>query len=189
MSTGTGHLFRIASSESRLPCSSLSRAQLASHQNNIFQTTRNPADTCAHHIHILDTWPTGSVIHFKSPHLFVPASWIRCGVPAVLIMPRDLEAEKPSPPPVTLTESPNSVGTERSDSPHDAEESPTSNRGRFVITPEDQKNPAPTTLHPYTRPLTISDLDSVVALENASFPNPEERASKEKVSHFSSRTA
>lgn len=34
---------------------------------------------------------------------------------------------------------------------------------------------------PNIRPLTASDLDSVVALENAAFHNPEFRASKEKV--------
>jgi len=33
---------------------------------------------------------------------------------------------------------------------------------------------------PNTRPLTTSDLDSVVALENAAFPQPEHRASREK---------
>lgn len=37
-------------------------------------------------------------------------------------------------------------------------------------------------LHPYTRLLTISDLDSCVALENAAFPIKQERASREKVS-------
>jgi len=96
-------------------------------------------------------------------------------------MPRDLEQEKPSPPPVALTESPNSVGTERSDSPNETENSPTSSRGRFVIIPRDQQRQAPTAFHPYTRPLTISDLDSVVALENAAFSNPEERATREKL--------
>lgn len=35
---------------------------------------------------------------------------------------------------------------------------------------------------PNTRPLTISDLDSVVALENASFTDPNHRASPDKAS-------
>ncbi|KAK4450685.1 hypothetical protein QBC34DRAFT_62646 [Podospora aff. communis PSN243] len=36
---------------------------------------------------------------------------------------------------------------------------------------------------PNTRPLTVSDLESVVALENAAFPNPEHRASREKLEY------
>lgn len=98
-------------------------------------------------------------------------------------MPRDLEAEQPAPP-VPLTESPNSVATERSESPEMEEDSPSANRrGQFVIVPENEQVKAPsTTLHLYTRPLTISDLESVVALENAAFTNPEERATREKVS-------
>ena len=101
-------------------------------------------------------------------------------------MPRDLEAEnaqaQASSPPVTLTESPNSVATERSDCP-DEEESPTRQR-QFVIIPQDLQNKATTNLHPYTRPLTISDLESVVALENSAFSNPEELATREKVRRF-----
>lgn len=38
-------------------------------------------------------------------------------------------------------------------------------------------------LHPYTRPLTISDLDSCIALENAAF-DESERCSPDKVSLF-----
>lgn len=48
--------------------------------------------------------------------------------------------------------------------------------------------PFVTTFSPNIRPLTISDLDACIALENAAFPNPEHRASPEKVcipSHFS----
>jgi len=97
-------------------------------------------------------------------------------------MPRDLEQERPAPP-VPFTESPNSVTTERSESPAGQEErnaSPTADRQRqFVLVPED-KQVKPTNLHPYTRPLTISDVDSCVALENAAFTNPEERATREK---------
>ncbi|KAK0121379.1 hypothetical protein ONS96_011552 [Cadophora gregata f. sp. sojae] len=99
-------------------------------------------------------------------------------------MPRDLEQERPAPP-VPFTESPNSVTTERSDSPLHQEEaaaaSPSTDRQRqFVIIPESQQVKAPANLHPYTRPLTISDLDSCVALENTAFTNPEERATREK---------
>jgi hypothetical protein len=75
------------------------------------------------------------------------------------------------------------VTTERSESPNQEEEaSPTTERQRqFVIIPEDQYVKPPTNLHPYTRPLTISDVDSCVALEDAAFANPEERATREKV--------
>jgi len=62
--------------------------------------------------------------------------------------------------------------------------------GRFVIINNGDEvqqggdeGPARTlrSLHPYTRPLTISDLDSCIALENAAF-NENERCSPEKVS-------
>lgn len=36
---------------------------------------------------------------------------------------------------------------------------------------------------PNTRPLTISDLEATVALENAAFPDPEHRASREKLEY------
>lgn len=94
-------------------------------------------------------------------------------------MPRDLENEKPP----TLTESPNSVGTERSDS-EETSPSPTSERQKaFVIIPQERqiKTKTPNNLHPYTRPLTIQDLDSCIALENATFTDPNERATPEKV--------
>jgi hypothetical protein len=75
------------------------------------------------------------------------------------------------------------VTTERSESPNQEEEaSPTTERQKqFVIIPEDQYVKPPANLHPYTRPLTISDVDSCVALEDAAFANPEERATREKV--------
>jgi hypothetical protein len=41
---------------------------------------------------------------------------------------------------------------------------------------------------PNIRPLTVSDLGSCVALENAAFPNPEHRASPEKVSGTNPQT-
>jgi hypothetical protein len=104
-------------------------------------------------------------------------------------MPRDLDTEKPEPP-VTLTESPSNVV----DGPNKHEEPEVNSYQReFVIIPQDieykgpgNKYKRPTNLHPYTRPLTISDLESVVALENAAFPDPNERANREKVSLSSS---
>lgn len=70
-------------------------------------------------------------------------------------MSPNLDAEEG---PVTLAESPNS--TEKSD------------EMCFDSTER---------LHPYTSLLTISDLDSCVALENAAFLTDQERASREKV--------
>jgi hypothetical protein len=93
--------------------------------------------------------------------------------------------EQPPAPPVPLTDSPNSVMTERSESPSQQEEvSPSTERRQFIIIPEEHQRKAPNNLnlHPYTRPLTISDLESCVALENAAFTNPEERATREKAS-------
>ena len=94
------------------------------------------------------------------------------------------EQQRVSPAP--LTESPDSVRTERSESSSQHEESPTAERRQFIIIPEEHQRKAPPSnlnLHPYTRPLTISDLDSCVALENAAFTNPEERATREKASY------
>ncbi|CAL3965210.1 unnamed protein product [Diplocarpon coronariae] len=96
-------------------------------------------------------------------------------------MPHDLEPEKPVHP--LLTESPNSVTTERTESPEQEQGSPsnaTDYSRQFTIVPESQQAESPSTLHLYTRPLTISDLDSCFALENAAFTNPEERATREK---------
>jgi len=39
---------------------------------------------------------------------------------------------------------------------------------------------------PNVKPLNMSDWEAVVALENAAFPNPEHRASEEKVSRIPS---
>jgi hypothetical protein len=95
-------------------------------------------------------------------------------------MPRDLEGEKAAPV-VPLTESPGKVP--ESPSPNKTkDEPPTEPEKGFIIIPQHQQYKGPTNLHPYTRPLTISDLDSVVALENAAFSDPNERATKEKVS-------
>ncbi|KAE9363055.1 acyl-CoA N-acyltransferase [Stipitochalara longipes BDJ] len=77
--------------------------------------------------------------------------------------------------------------TERSESPNQQEEgSPTAERQQrqFIIIPEEHQLKASSNLslnlHPYTRPLTISDLESCVALEDAAFTRPEERATREK---------
>jgi len=88
-------------------------------------------------------------------------------------MPRDLDLEKR---PVTLTESPNS--TEESGEHH--------GNGQFIILRDHQAQPSKgpkglAKLHPYTRPLTLSDVDSCVALEDVAFPE-NERCSREKVS-------
>lgn len=42
--------------------------------------------------------------------------------------------------------------------------------------------PCITTFAPNIRPLTVSDLQSCIVLENAAFPNPDHRASPEKAS-------
>lgn len=89
-------------------------------------------------------------------------------------MPRDLGLEEK---PASILESPDS--TEDSDQPEG---------GNFVLLRNNQDQAAgedsfqePFNLHPYTRPLTISDLESCVALEEAAFVQ-EERCSREKVS-------
>ena len=89
------------------------------------------------------------------------------------------EQQRGSPAP--LTESPDSVRTERSESSSQQEESPTAERRQFIIIPEEHQRKAPPSnlnLHPYTRPLTISDLDSCLALENAACSNPDKRATE-----------
>lgn len=63
--------------------------------------------------------------------------------------------------------------------------------GRFVIInnadegrqDDDGQTRTLRSLHPYTRPLTVSDLDSCIALENAAFAE-NERCSPDKVSWF-----
>jgi len=95
-------------------------------------------------------------------------------------MPRDIEHDKPAPA-VPLTESPGKVPESPNPNKTESKDTPPSQpQKEFVIIPEDQQYKGPTNLHPYTRPLTISDLESVVALENAAFPNPDERATREK---------
>ena len=72
-------------------------------------------------------------------------------------------------PAVELTSSPNRIT------------SPTNEQKGFVVIPESQHYKGNQHLNPYTRPLTVSDIESVVALENASFPDPQDRATREKV--------
>lgn len=90
-------------------------------------------------------------------------------------MPRDLEQERK---PVQIFESPNSTAMEYSQ-----DESPSSKQ-LVKVDPSEMTSQGSSdlTLHPYTRPLTINDVDSCVALENAAFTNEDERCTREKVS-------
>jgi len=81
-------------------------------------------------------------------------------------MPRDLGLEDL---PVLLTESPNSTD-------QGVEQHPTS----AVVRRAEQQPRTLRTLHPYTSPLTTSDVESCVALENAAFQVERERCSREK---------
>lgn len=99
-------------------------------------------------------------------------------------MPRDLEDER-----VQLTQSPDkfsgsSSSSVSSGSIADEGEGMFSAFPReFVIIPEDQQqhHGRGPNLHPYTRPLTIADVESCVAVEDSAFTTPEERATREKV--------
>uniref|UniRef100_A0A381L3F5 Bgt-3702 n=1 Tax=Blumeria graminis f. sp. tritici 96224 TaxID=1268274 RepID=A0A381L3F5_BLUGR len=46
---------------------------------------------------------------------------------------------------------------------------------------KEEENYKTNDLHPYTRPLTLADAESCVILENAAYPDPQDRASREKV--------
>lgn len=101
-------------------------------------------------------------------------------------MPRDLNLEQqqqqeersttPGSPP-TLSESPNRMSGPSSPEPDQQRESSRS----FTIIPSDQQYQPTANLHPLVRPLTISDLESVVALENSAFTDEADRATREKV--------
>lgn len=98
-------------------------------------------------------------------------------------MPRDLDGQER---PTTSTKG--SSEADRTDDQAD-------DAGKFVIVGQDhgesdEAGEARTlrSLHPYTRPLTVSDLESCVALENAAFDVKEERCSPEKVSPLSNVT-
>ncbi|EDN96423.1 hypothetical protein SS1G_01349 [Sclerotinia sclerotiorum 1980 UF-70] len=88
----------------------------------------------------------------------------------------------PQTPPI-LSESPNPVTPRQFEDQQEAQRS-------FVLIPEHQQikdfemySNSHRDIHPYTRPLTISDLESVLTLENTAFTDPNERASREKVGH------
>lgn len=122
--------------------------------------------------HSHELFTVSAVISFRAI-IFNKRQAYRSDCISVSGMPRDLGLEEKSVP---LMESPNS--TEDTEHPEE---------GRFVILRGDQdqagseKSMTPFKLHPYTRPLTISDLESCVALEQAAFPE-NERCSREKVS-------
>ncbi|APA06177.1 hypothetical protein sscle_01g009470 [Sclerotinia sclerotiorum 1980 UF-70] len=86
----------------------------------------------------------------------------------------------PQTPPI-LSESPNPVTPRQFEDQQEAQRS-------FVLIPEHQQikdfemySNSHRDIHPYTRPLTISDLESVLTLENTAFTDPNERASREKL--------
>lgn len=85
-------------------------------------------------------------------------------------MPRDLEAEMP----VKLTESPSSTLSDQDPPPSASRE--------IIRVDQPRSDQSDMTRNIIVRPLTISDLESCVALENAAFTTEEERASREKVS-------
>jgi len=97
-------------------------------------------------------------------------------------MPRDLEGEQPFPTAPLITASPNSMPDSPIELSNDSPGAPGS-KG-FVVVPKSQQHKS-ANLHPYTRPLTVSDIEAVLALENAAFPDPNERATREKVSQSS----
>lgn len=92
----------------------------------------------------------------------------------------DIDREGTPQTPV-MSESPNPVTPRQFDDQQEPQRS-------FVIIPQDQQikgfhmhSNYHRDINPYTRPLTISDLESVLTLENAAFTDPNERASREKV--------
>jgi hypothetical protein len=91
-------------------------------------------------------------------------------------MPRDPDLEDK---PIALTESPHS--TDEYEVQH--------SNGGFVVAGDHKEGESKpfndlAKLHPYALLLTISNLDSCVALENAAFPIEQERCSREKVSQI-----
>ncbi|RDL38863.1 putative polyamine acetyltransferase [Venustampulla echinocandica] len=103
--------------------------------------------------------------------------------------PQDKSPPSPSAPTMFLSESPNNMSSgPSSPDPANPEKGTTEQQRQFVIVPPDQWFQAhprsssllPANLHPYVRPLTVSDVESCVALENAAFEDPNERASREK---------
>lgn len=93
-------------------------------------------------------------------------------------MPRDLDEKEVQIAP-----------TENTDENYQPDYQPEDGSSRFVIInngDDDQGDEGHgrvlRSLHPYTRPLTISDLDSCIALENSVF-SEQERCTPEKVSN------
>ena len=91
--------------------------------------------------------------------------------------------------PIPLTESPtsttspiNDVQQQQKDQTDKKKLKQHDNALQMILGSFETEQPAESlTLHPYTSPLTISDVESCVALENAAFENENERCSKEKV--------
>lgn len=98
-------------------------------------------------------------------------------------MPRDLfNSSKENESPLTLTRSPESQSSAADPESHNnaviqREESP---HLGFQFRGRGRSNKEMDKLHPYVQTLTIADLKSCVALENAAFPE-HERCSSEKV--------
>lgn len=97
-------------------------------------------------------------------------------------MPRDFSLPTK---PLQLTESP---GDDGEGSQGDSHNSQTQSGGELTIragSSDSRKSTDTINLHPVTRLLTISDIDSCVALEDLAFTNPDERCSREKASTLS----
>lgn len=93
----------------------------------------------------------------------------------------EIEQREGTPQTPVMSESPHPVTPRQYDDQQELQKG-------FVIIPQDQQiknfDMYPNShrdIHPYTRPLTISDLESVLTLENTAFTDPNERASREKV--------
>lgn len=93
-------------------------------------------------------------------------------------MPRELGSSKV---PVQLTESPNPA-----EESEQRQASPSEGRWIRQLSGFGRSGTRdPNALHTFVRPLTISDLEACVTLENAAFENPQERCSREKVRSLS----
>ncbi|KAA8573947.1 hypothetical protein MFRU_001g01960 [Monilinia fructicola] len=93
----------------------------------------------------------------------------------------EIEQREGTPQTPVMSESPHPVTPRQYDDQQELQKG-------FVIIPQDQQiknlDMYPNShrdIHPYTRPLTISDLESVLTLENTAFTDPNERASREKL--------
>lgn len=98
-------------------------------------------------------------------------------------MPRDFAPiHQDDESPLTLTRSPESQGSTptTTSSNESAMHKGTSLQTSFQLRNRGGGNKELNDLHPYVQTLTIADLESCVALENAAFPE-QERCSREKV--------